>query len=141
MNIYLSHARKDSGLALQLAERLKSEGLVVLHPETEIVTGENWAKKIGKALQDADFMVFLLTPGAFDGDWMRMDVEFALGSRKFEGRVFSVFVGPASQLSTDVPWILLKLPHRQVESARSLHRVANEVKAQCTATERIASHA
>jgi hypothetical protein len=40
-------------------------------------------------------MVVLLTPGALASGWLRQDIEFALGSKKYEGRVFSVFVGPA----------------------------------------------
>jgi hypothetical protein len=51
MNIYLSHARKDLALAFQLAERLEAEGFTVLHPEADIVPGENWAAKIGAALE------------------------------------------------------------------------------------------
>ena len=141
MNIYLSHARKDSRLALELAEQLKHEGFTVLYPESDISPGENWAKKIAKALQDCDFMVFLLTPGAFDADLPRMDVEFALGSKKFEGRVYSVFVGPSSQADKNVPWILLKLPHKQLDSAKGLQRAASEIKAQCLASEKVASHA
>src|SRR5438045_702562 len=107
MKIYISHARKDSRLALTLATQLEAEGLTVLHPETEISPGDNWAKKVGKALQDSEFMVFLLTPGAFEADWMREDVGFALGLKKYDGHVFSVVVGPKLAASKDIPWILL----------------------------------
>src|SRR5687768_14990288 len=123
MNIYLSHAPKDSGLASQLAARLEREGLTVLRPEIDIEPGDNWAKKIGKALEDSDFMVFLLTPGALDAGWLRKDIEFALGSKKYEGRVFSVFAGPPPQAGKDMPWILLRLPHRRIETAKEFGEV------------------
>jgi hypothetical protein len=129
MKVFLGHARKDSVLAHQLAERLTRGGFAVRLPEDEIAAGENWAKKTGKALDDADLMVLLLTPAAMDSDSLRQNLEFALGSRKYEGRLFSVFVGPALEAGKDMPWILLKLPHRRVESARSFGEVVKDVQA------------
>jgi hypothetical protein len=141
MNIYLSHARKDSDLALKLAKRLADAGLTVLHPEADGTSDENWAMKIGKALKKSDFMVFLLTPGAFEGDWLRMDLEYALGSKKYEGHVFSVFVGPSQQASKEIPWILRSLPHRSVKAPKNLDEVAEEIASQCNAAETSSSHA
>ena len=134
MSIYLSHARKDRELALQLADKLKRQHLTVFDPESEIKPGENWAKAIGEAMQSSDFMVFLLTPGSMDADWLRQDIEFALGSRKLEGRVFSVFVGPSDAAAKDVPWILSKLPFRNVESAKRLEEVAKDIASHCAAS-------
>src|SRR5438874_656684 len=111
MNVYISHARKDADLALRLAKRLEDMDLTVVHPQSDGMPGENWASELGKALQDAEFMVILLTPGAFERDVVRMDVEFALGAEKFDGRVFTVFVGPTKLAGKNVPWILLSLPH------------------------------
>src|SRR5438477_9834875 len=118
MKIFLSHARKDEALARQLAQRLTRGGFTVWISEKEIAPGDNWAKKIGKALEASELMVFLFTPAAMESDRLRQDFEFAIGSRKYEDRVFSVFVGPTLEAGKDVPWILLKLPHRQVESAK-----------------------
>jgi hypothetical protein len=131
MKIFISHAHKDLGLALQLADRLKDAGLTVSHPGMDVAPGENWAIKVGKALQRSDFIVFLLTPGALEADWVLKDVEFALGAKKYDSRVFSVFVGPTLQAGKDMPWILLKLPHRQVESAKGLGDVAQDIAALC----------
>jgi hypothetical protein len=55
----------------------------------------------------------------------------AISSRKFERRVFTVFVGLAGQADKHVPWILLDLPHRLVESARGFAKVAKEVRSLC----------
>jgi hypothetical protein len=141
MKVFISHALKDSGLALQLADQLAGAGLTVLYPGTEIAPGENWAMKIGKALQRSEFIVFLFTPGAFSADWLRKEVEFALGSMKYEGRVFSVFVGPTLETGKDMPWILLRLPHRQVESAKKFGEVAKDIAALCTDAEAGSPHA
>ncbi len=131
MKLFLSHARKDAALARQLADRLMHAGFTLWIPEDEIAPGDNWAKKIGKALEESELMVFLLSPGARDSDRIQQDFEFALFSRKFEGRVFTVFVGPTLEAGKDVPWILLKLPHRQVESASDFGEVVKEIQSLC----------
>ena len=141
MNIYLSHARKDSLVALQLARRLEVEGFSVLHPETDIEPGENWATKTAEALHGSDFMVFLMTPGALESDTLRHNIELALSSKKYDGRVFTVVLASTYQAGKDVPWILLKLPHHQVESSKGFAKIAKEIAAQCAALEGSASHA
>lgn len=129
MKIFLSYARKDSALAHQLAERLARGGFAVWLSEDEIAPGDNWARKIAKALDDADWMVLLFTPSAMESDLLRQNIEFALGSRKFEDRLFSVFVGPKVKASKEMPWILLRLPHCQVESAKNFGEVVKAIQA------------
>ncbi|MCI0376056.1 MAG: toll/interleukin-1 receptor domain-containing protein [Gemmataceae bacterium] len=129
MKVFLSHARKDAELAFQLAKRLEQSGFRVWSSEKEIVPGDNWAKKIGKALEDSDLMVLLFTPSAMESDSLRHDVEFAIGSRKYEHRVFSVFVGSETEADKNMPWILRKLPNRQVGSAKDFSDVAKEIQA------------
>ena len=131
MKIFLSHARKDAALARQLVERLARKGFTVWMPEDKIEPGDNWAKKMGKALEDSEFMVILLTPKALESDSIRQDIEFAIMSRKYEGRVLTVFVGPMLQAGKDMPWILLKLPHRQVGSPADFGDVVREIESQC----------
>jgi hypothetical protein len=128
MKVFLSFARKDISIARSLAEQLSKAGLEVWNAEDEIGPGENWAKKIGKALDESQLMVVLLTPKAMESEWLRQEIEFALGSRKYEGRVFTVFAGPVLEAGKDVPWILLKLPHRQVDR-NDLAEAVKDIKA------------
>ena len=141
MNIYLSHAWKDNTLAMHLARSLRAQGFVVWDSEEMIAMGDNWAKKMAKALDQAEFMVFLFTPGALESDRVRADFNYAIGNQKLEQRVFSVYVGPRSKVQEHVPWILLKLPHRQMESARSLGRVVKDIETLCAETELSAANA
>jgi hypothetical protein len=128
MNVFLSHARKDAALARQLAEQLAGAGFRVWNADDEIDFGDNWAKKIGKALESAESMVILLTPKALDSDLLRQDIDFALTSRKFENRLFSVFVGPTMPAGKDMPWILLRLPHQLVKSPDQFRGVVNKIR-------------
>lgn len=91
--------------------------------------GDNWAKKVGKALASSELMVVLLTPKGRESDCLRHDIDFALGSRKYEHRVFSVLAGVEAKASKDVPWILLKLPHCQVESAEEFRDAVRKIQA------------
>ena len=127
MKIFLSHARKDRALASDLARRLRDQGFTVWLADEEINPGDNWAKKTGKALDESERMVILLTPGAMASDWVRSDIEFAISSRKYEARLYSVFVGAAREVGKHVPWILLKLPHRQVGSAKDFAKVVKDI--------------
>jgi hypothetical protein len=103
-----------------LAKRLSKAGFQVWYPEDRIAPGGNWAKEIGRALDDSEFMVILLTPRSMESDWLRQEIEFAISSKKYEGRLFTLFVGPATDVEKNVPWILLELPHLQIESAKGL---------------------
>ena len=129
MKVFLSYARKDTELANELGERLAKGGFQVWNSHQQVVPGENWAKEIGKALDDSDLMVILLTPKAMESDWLRHEIEFAIGSKKYEGRLFTVFVGAGLEAGKDLPWILLKLPHRQVESPKGFAAVVKDIRA------------
>jgi len=73
-------------------------------------------------------MVILLTPRAMESDSLRQNIEFAIGSTRYADRVFSVFVGPTAVAGKDVPWILLRLPHRQVRSEDGFDEVVKDVR-------------
>ena len=114
MKIYISHAPKDRKLAGSLAKRIKEAGFKVFNPWYGIFPGDNWAKKIGRALEKADMMIVLLTPEAFDDDIVGMDIMHAVGELRFENRVLSVLVDKAK------PWaILTMLPQVKIKSRES----------------------
>jgi hypothetical protein len=128
MKVFLNHARKDNDLARELRLKLEPEGFSVWTAEDQVFPGDNWAKKVAKALEDSDLMVVLLTPRSFESEFLRQNVQFALGSKKYAERVFSVFVGPTMDAGKDVPWILLRLPNRQVESASEFGDVVRDIR-------------
>ena len=124
MKVFISHAAKDRALANELATQLASAGVDVRNPYEDIVPGENWALKVGQALEESDMMVILMTPDARESESLQYEINYALSSLKYKGRLLSVLVGPA----VDVPWILLKQPTKQILSAESdLGEVVDEV--------------
>jgi hypothetical protein len=103
MNVYLSHSKSDRYLAKEIASYLKAQrGMDVWLPEEQLLPGDNWAAKVGSVLEDADAMVVLLSPDSMKSEWVRHDIEYALGTAQFKGRLIPVMIKSTS----DIPWIL-----------------------------------
>lgn len=80
MKIFLSHAPEDKELARDLATRLSEHGFDVWFDEWQLMPGDNFAKRIGEALEESDAMVVLVSPAAMKSNWVRGEINFALGS-------------------------------------------------------------
>jgi hypothetical protein len=104
MKVYLAHHSADAEWARRIAVRLKTAGLSVVDPNVEMSAGDNWALQLGNALESADAMVVVVSPHASKSDWVTHEVAFALGSRKFEGRLFPVVVSKSG--ARGLPWSL-----------------------------------
>jgi hypothetical protein len=61
MKVFISHAFTEAKLAKRVADSLKEDGFQVWDA-AEMLPGENWANNIGKALQESEAMIVLLTP-------------------------------------------------------------------------------
>lgn len=105
MNVFLSYSRQDREWAIAVAERLQAEGFAVWDSETELFPGDNFASRIADALDSADAMIVLVSPDALASEWVRHEIDFALGSSRLSGRLIPVIVRPTDKL----PWILQKL--------------------------------
>jgi len=107
MQIFLSHANSEASFARELAEKLIEAGFGVWSDEMNLPPGENWAKAIGKALDQSKAMIVLLSPDATKSQWVNKEIEYALSTPRFEGRLFPVMVKPTDE--DEVPWILRHL--------------------------------
>jgi len=110
MKVFISHAHTDEPLVKKVAAALEDAGLEVWDDTREIMPGDNWANKVAQALQESEAMVVLLTPDALRSNWVRRDIEYALGAQGYRKRLIPVFVGDPEELpKEDVPWILRHL--------------------------------
>lgn len=116
MKVFISHTQETKTLARTLREELKLAGMDVWSDE-EILPGDNWAEKIGQALESSQAMVALLTPAALSSPTVLRDIEYALGRKTFNKRLIPVFVGSEEESNSlqEFPWILkhlnvIKLP-------------------------------
>ena len=104
MQVFLSYSDADRDFARQLASQLSKRGCEVWDPSDQVFPGDNGPLKIGEALKESKAMVVLLSPDSMKSEWVRGEIQYALGSRNYEGRLFPVLVRP----TRGIPWILRK---------------------------------
>jgi hypothetical protein len=131
MKVFLSYASSDAASARELASALREEGHSVWLAD-DVPAGENVALKTGRALEDSDAMVVLISPDAVKAASVQREIDFALGSPQYANRLLSVVV----KETKDAPWILRKLHY--VHAEKSWDRTAARV-ARVLATKRAAS--
>lgn len=102
MKVFISYSGADEKWADRLRTALARQDIDVWNPASQIAPGENWGLKYGKALQNADAVVVLLSPDSVKSDWVRHEIEYALSSPQFRDRLIPVVVRPTE----DIPWIL-----------------------------------
>jgi TIR domain-containing protein len=105
MKVFISHSLSDKELARDVAQGLADEGFDVWFDEWTLHPGDNFAKKIGKALESADAMVVVVSPKGINEGWQRQEIQYALATPRFEGRLVPVIV----KQSPEIPWILEKM--------------------------------
>jgi hypothetical protein len=108
MKIFISHAGQDAALASLLAVDLSKAGFAVWNASEDVGPGDNWAKEIGRALDESDVMVALITHGAMQSEFLRNAIQYAVASKSYAHRLIPVIIA-AQTVPQGVPWILLKL--------------------------------
>jgi hypothetical protein len=102
MKIFLSYARPDQAFANALSEHLTAKGHIVWADFLSLLPGDNWPLAIGRALDNCDAMVVILSPKSDKSETQRHEINYALGSERYSGKVIPVFIGPTK----NYPWIL-----------------------------------
>ena len=100
--VFLSYAAADDKWADAFAKSIHKAGLSVWYDKDKLLLGDNWGLVIGRALEEADAMVVVLSPESVKSPWVRSDINYALGEERFRNRLIPVEVKPAP----DAPWIL-----------------------------------
>ncbi len=116
MKVFISHSHVDSALAGWVSRALRSDGLEVFDPGADLLPGDNWAARVAKALEESEAMVVLLTPDAVNSPYVRREMEYALGVKRYSNRLIPVTVGARERLPSDsIPWIVRHMPWVELE--------------------------
>ena len=110
MQVFISHSHSDSPLAARVSRALRKAGLQVWDPDLHLFPGDNWPAEVGRALEESDAMVVLLTPSSISSPHVKAEMMYALGSKSYRNRLIPVAVGGREQLPKgEIPWIVRKL--------------------------------
>jgi hypothetical protein len=106
MRTFLSYDSRDANIAEQLLPRLVAQKLDVWDPSREIYPGSNWLLEMGRALERADGIVFLISENSAESAALLHQVEYAVSNIRFKDRVVPIIL---SRNVKNVPWILNKM--------------------------------
>ena len=110
MQVFISYSQSDSPLAARVSKALRKTGLKVWDAQVNLLPGDNWAAQVGRALEESDAMVVLLTPNSISSPHVKAEMAYALGSKSYSNRLIPVAVGGREQLPVDeIPWIVRQL--------------------------------
>lgn len=105
-----------------MAEALNELGLSAW-TDADLRPGENWSLAIGQAIQQADAIVFLLSPAAVASEWVQREIEHAIVSPRFKDRLVPVKIKPI----TRIPPILTLF--NVIDATRNVRQTAAKVAA------------
>lgn len=133
MKVFVSHSHADSELAARISKALRNEGLDVWDSDLDLLPGDNWAAEVARALEESEAMVVLMTVDALSSPWVRREMEYALGAKRYSNRLIPVAVGDRESIPVhDVPWIVRRLPWVELEDRgqvpAGVERIADAIR-------------
>ena len=105
--VFISAAASDAPLVRELATRLQAAGVDSWDATSQALPGANVSADLGRALDDAEALIVLISPAAMKSRMVRHDIQFALGQERFKDRLIPVLVKQTP--SDEIPWILRTL--------------------------------
>ena len=74
-SIFLSHSSKDKFFVRELAERFKEYGVKVWLDEAEIKIGESLTEKVGRAIDQTDYVGVILSRNSINSEWVQRELQ------------------------------------------------------------------
>ena len=119
--VFISAATSDAPLARELTARLNAAGVDAWNQTMQVLPGANVSAELGRALDQAEAVIVLVSPAAMKSSWVRREIQFALGEERFQDRLIPVLAKRTP--SEAIPWILRKLQWAKGD----VDKVANQV--------------
>jgi len=71
--VFLSHSGKDKDFVRELYRRLTRDGVSCFFDIESIGWGQNWVKALERALDECEFVVFVLSPDFCNSEWVEVE--------------------------------------------------------------------
>lgn len=125
--VFISSAASDAPLARELTLRLKAAGVEAWNPTMQALPGANVSAELGRALDQAEAVIVLVSPAAMKSPGVRREIQFALGEERFQDRLILVL---AKQTPSEaIPWILRKLQWAKGDAGKVADQVVKALRA------------
>lgn len=82
LRVFLSHSHKDNGWCDGFVAELKNADIDVWYDREGLSVGAKWVQTLEKELQERDIYLMVVTPDAWASQWVRDELNLALGQRK-----------------------------------------------------------
>ena len=71
--VFLSHSGKDKEFVRELYRRLTRDGVLCFFDAESIGWGENWVRALERALDECEFVDFVLSPDFCNSEWVEVE--------------------------------------------------------------------
>ena len=87
VNVFLSHNLADKEFTRRLARDLSAFGVEVWLDEDEIRIGESLVQEIGEGIDEADYVVVVLSPDSVVSRWVKEELDIAMNQQIADGKL------------------------------------------------------
>lgn len=88
-SVFLSHSSKDKPFAKQLAAQLRQAGVDVWLDEVQLDIGDSLIERIGRAIDESDFVIAILSRNSISSFWVKKELEIAM-TKEIESKTITV---------------------------------------------------
>ncbi len=84
---FISYSSKDGEFARKLTRKLQRQGINVKIDEKQVNVGKSISKEIANSIQDCDYFLLILSPDAFESNWVKRELSFVSKRKRQESIV------------------------------------------------------
>ena len=90
--VFISHSAQDRAFVVRLTRALQRHGVRYWYSAQHIKAAQEWHDAIGRALEECNWFVVVLTPAAVRSIWVKRELAFVLRQRRYNERIIPVLL-------------------------------------------------
>lgn len=127
--IFISHATEDAVIASTLSDELESQGIGTWLASRDVGIGTNYAAEIVRAVNNAQYLLVILSPASIESPHVRREVSIAIDRHV---PVLPVSTDPTGEFMANLPvdwtyWLSLAQVFRMSDAASTAAEIARRV--------------